>query len=75
VTAGNVLRASFPAVIAVKVCLVIRSSEAVLDMELYPDPLKPPKYLNCDLSEVTITDMFLRRAYFTTVTLRNRMAF
>lgn len=75
VTAGNVSRASFPAVIAVKVCLVIRSSEAVLDMELYPDPLKPPKYLNCDLSEVTITDRFLRRAYFTTVTLRNRMAF
>ena len=77
VTADNLLRGNFPAVIAVKVCLVIRSSEAVLDMELYPDPSKPPTYLNCDFpqSEVTITDRFLRRAYFTTVTLRNRMAF
>jgi len=75
VTAGNLVDASFANVIAVKVCLLIRSSEAVLDMDLYPDPLLPPKYLDCDSNEQTITDKFLRRAYFTTVTLRNKMAF
>ncbi|WP_296486309.1 PilW family protein [Rhodoferax sp.] len=75
VTAGNLADASFANVIAVKVCLLIRSSEAVLDMDLYPDPLLPPKYLDCDSTEQTITDKFLRRAYFTTVTLRNKMAF
>ena len=75
VTAGNLIDLNFARVIAVKVCLVIRSSEAVLDMELYPDPSKPPKYLDCDSVEQTISDRFLRRAYFTTVTLRNKMAF
>ncbi len=62
-------------IVSVRVCLLIRSSEAVLDMDLYPDPLQPPKYLDCDSNEQTITDKFLRRAYFTTVTLRNKMAF
>ncbi|MBK9440327.1 MAG: PilW family protein [Comamonadaceae bacterium] len=62
-------------IVSVRVCLLMRSSEPVLDMELYPDPLQPPKYLDCDSTEQTITDRFLRRAYFTTTTLRNKMAF
>lgn len=75
VTAANLAQPNFSRVIAVKVCLLVRSSEAVLDMELYPDPLNPPKYLDCDSTEQTITDRFIRRAYFTTVTLRNKMDF
>lgn len=73
VTAGNVT--DWLLMVSVRVCLVMRSSEAVVDMELYPDPLQPPKYLDCDGTEQTITDKFLRRAYFTTTTLRNKMAF
>jgi hypothetical protein len=57
------------------VCLVMRSSEAVIDMEMYPDPSSPPRYLDCDSNTQTITDRFLRRAYFSTTTLRNKMAF
>lgn len=73
VTAGNV--ADWGRIVSVRVCLLMRSSEAVIDMELYPNPLQPPKYLDCDSTEQTINDRFLRRAYFTTTTLRNKMAF
>ncbi len=62
-------------VVSVRVCLIVRSSEPVIDMELYPDPLNPPKYLDCDSTQQTISDRFLRRAYFSTTTLRNKMAF
>lgn len=73
VTAANVT--DWLRIVSVRVCLVMRSSEAVIDMELYPDPLNPPKYLDCDSTLQTITDRFLRRAYFSTTTLRNKMAF
>ncbi len=73
VTAGNVT--NWPNVVSVRICLLMRSSDAVLDMELYPDPTHPPKYLDCDSTEQTISDKFLRRAYFSTTTLRNKMAF
>jgi hypothetical protein len=33
-----------------------------------------PKYLDCDSTEQNLPDNFLRRAYFTTTTLRNKMA-
>lgn len=72
VTAGNVT--NWPNVVSVRVCLLMRSSDPVIDMELYPDALQPPKYLDCDSSEQTISDRYLRRAYFSTTTLRNKMA-
>lgn len=62
-------------VVSVRVCVLARSSEAALDMALYPDPLNPPKYRDCDGNEQEISDRVLRRAYFTTATLRNRMPF
>lgn len=78
VTAGNLADASFARVIAVKVCLLIRSSEAVLDAAETTDTATNNAmraYLDCDSATKTSGDRYLRRAYFTTVTLRNKMAF
>ena len=78
VTAGNLADASFASVIAVKVCLLIRSSEAVLDAGETANTATNNAmlgYLDCDSAAQTSADRHLRRAYFTTVTLRNRMAF
>lgn len=69
VTAGQV--ADWTRIVSVRVCLVMRSSEPVLDTEL----TATPKYLDCDSTEQDLPDKFLRRAYFTTTTLRNKMAF
>lgn len=56
-------------IIAVRICLLMRSAEPVLSGD------DSQKYLGCD-SEVPIayTDRFLRRAYFTTATVRSKMA-
>ena len=67
VTASSV--ADWGRVLSVRVCLLMKSSEAVLSAE---DPLN---YLDCDGVERTSADNFVRRAYFTTTTLRNKMAF
>lgn len=78
VTAGNLVDASFANVIAVKVCLLIRSSEAVLDAGETTDTTTNNAmlaYLDCDSATQTSADRHLRRAYFKTTTLRNRMAF
>jgi type IV pilus assembly protein PilW len=78
VTAGNLADASFAKVIAVKVCLLVRSSEAVLDAGETADTATNTAmltYLDCDSAAQTSVDRYLRRAYFTTVTLRNKMAF
>lgn len=78
VTAGNLADASFAGVIAVKVCLLIRSSEAVLDAAETSNTSTNDAmlaYLDCDSVAQSSGDRHLRRAYFTTVTLRNRMAF
>lgn len=76
VTAGAITTAAdWQNVVSVRLCLIVRSSEPVIDMELYPDALHPPTYLDCDMAEQTITDRYLRRAYFSTTTLRNKMAF
>ena len=73
VTAGNVGVGEWPRVVSVRVCILVRSSEPVIDMELYSGG-STPKYLDCDSAEQTITDRFLRTAYFSTTTLRNKMA-
>lgn len=60
-------------IISVRVCLLMRSSEPVLsgeDTELGLD-----KYLDCNSAEQTSADRHVRRAYFLTTTLRNKMAF
>jgi hypothetical protein len=49
----------------------MRSAEPVLDTEL----TAAPKYLDCDSTSQDLPDRYLRRAYFTTTTLRNKMAF
>jgi type IV pilus assembly protein PilW len=69
VTAGQV--ADWTRIVSVRICLLMRSSEPVLDTEL----TATPKYLDCDSAEQNLPDKFLRRAYFTTTTLRNKMAF
>jgi type IV pilus assembly protein PilW len=56
-------------VLSVRVCLQMKSSDAVLNSE---DTLT---YLDCDGVERSSADSFARRAYFTTTTLRNKMAF
>ncbi len=68
VTAANVT--NWPLIVSVRVCLLVRSSEPVVDKEL----TATPKYLDCDSTEQNLPDNFLRRAYFTTTTLRNKMA-
>ena len=54
-------------VMSVKICLLMRSSEPILTDE------DTQTYLDCDSTSVTYTDKFLRRAYFTTATVRAKM--
>ncbi|WP_077003260.1 PilW family protein [Variovorax sp. KK3] len=52
-------------VVTVRLCLLMRGAE--------PGPADAgDRYLDCDGGEVSASDGFLRRAYFTTVALRNR---
>ncbi|CAN7203770.1 PilW family protein [Polaromonas sp. LjRoot131] len=56
-------------VVAAQVCVVVRSEDAVLrDLGT---SATPPSYQNCADADVDITDGRLRRAYRTTVLLRN----
>lgn len=63
--------ADWTRIVSVRICLLMRSSEPVSDTEL----TGTPTYLDCDSASQTLPDRFLRRAYFTTTTLRNKMAF
>ena len=54
-------------VMSVKICLLMRSSEPIITSE------DTQTYLDCDSQSVTYTDKFLRRAYFTTATVRTKM--
>lgn len=65
VTASNVT--DFNYVLAVRICLVARSAEAVLP------PGETMTYSGCDGSGHVVADRRLRRAYFTTATLRSKM--
>ena len=56
-------------VVAARVCVVVTSEAAVLS-DLYAADTNPT-YLACDDTNVAITDRKLRRAYRTTVLLRN----
>jgi type IV pilus assembly protein PilW len=73
VTAANVTGApavpDFGFVVSVRVCLLMRSTEAVLTAE------DSATYLDCDLVSQTSTDRHARRAYFTTTALRNKITF
>lgn len=71
VSAANVkdLGTDFGYVVSVRVCLLMRSSEPVLT------PEDPASYLDCDSASQTSADRYVRRAYFTTTTLRNKMTF
>jgi type IV pilus assembly protein PilW len=64
-------------VVSVKVCLLMRSSEKVLNAgetgNTATDNLLV-SYLDCDSATQTSSDRYLRRAYFSTTTLRNKMA-
>jgi len=60
--------AEWSKVIAMRICLLVRSAEPVLNTG--EDSMT---YLDCDNSAQTTTDRYLRRAYFTTATLRARM--
>lgn len=55
-------------VVAVRVCLVLRSSERVVSSD------EATSYRDCDNVVTNITDGFLRRSYFTTASIRSRMA-
>ena len=66
VTASNV--ADFDRVIAARICLVVRSAESVLP------PGETLTYSGCDGLAHVVADRRLRRAYFTTATLRSKMA-
>lgn len=76
VTPGNVT--DWGMAVSVRLCLQMRSSEAVLDAGETASATTNAallSYLDCDGSNQTSADRFLRRAYFTTTTLRNKMAF
>lgn len=71
VSAANIkdLGTDFGFVVSVRVCLLMRSSEPVLTGEDLAN------YLDCDSVSQTSADRHVRRAYFTTTTLRNKMTF
>jgi type IV pilus assembly protein PilW len=55
-------------VISVRVCLIVRSSDPVLD-----NGEDSPAYRDCAGALQTPTDRYLRRAYFTTAAIRDKM--
>ena len=55
-------------VLSVRVCLLMRSDRSVKDV-----PAGGTSYKNCSNVDVTNNDGYLRRAYITTVLLRNRL--
>jgi len=57
-------------VLSVRVCLLMRSNESVL-----ANSEDTVTYLDCDSAQQTSADGFVRRAFFSTTTLRNKMAF
>lgn len=59
---------AFERVVSVRICVLARSSEAVSGL----DANALSTYLDCDLKSQVSTDRRLRRAYFTTVALRNQ---
>ena len=67
VSAANVT--DWGQVLSVRVCLLMRSSDPVLTAE------DSVTYLDCDSTLQSSADRYARRAYFTTTTLRNKMAF
>lgn len=67
VSAANVT--SWDRVVAVRICLLMRSAEPVLTDE------DISSYTDCSQATVTPVDKYARRAYFSTITLRNRMGF
>ena len=67
-SAGNV---DFSRVLSVRVCLLMRSAEAVIDVQ----EAALANYLDCDLVSQAGNDGRLRRAYFGTTALRNKMPF
>jgi type IV pilus assembly protein PilW len=56
-------------VISVRICLLMRSADPVLSAE------DTRTYLDCGSASQTSNDNYLRRAYFTTATLRSKMSF
>ena len=67
--APNLVGTDWGAVIAVRICLVMRSADPVLSNE------DSRTYLDCSGVEQTSADGRLRRAFFSTVALRNKTAF
>lgn len=65
VSAANVT--DWNKVLAVRICMVMRSAEPVLEVG------ESFQYLNCDQTATSTTDRYVRRAFFSTVTLRNKM--
>ena len=63
-------------VISVRICLLMRSAEPVFNETVVATGNEDTlTYLDCDSITQTSTDRYLRRAYFTTATLRAKMAF
>lgn len=69
VTAGNVT--DWQNIISVRICLLMRSAEPVLSGE--DTAAGMAGYLDCSSTSQTSADRYLRRAYFLTTTLRNKM--
>lgn len=67
VTASNV--ADWNTVVSVRMCVLIRSADAVLTGE------DSASYTDCDNTTQSSTDRRLRRAFFSTVALRNKVGF
>jgi type IV pilus assembly protein PilW len=68
--AGNA-DAAFARIVSVRICVIARSADAVAGL----DASVLSSYLDCDLRTQISTDRRLRRAYFTTVALRNLKPF
>lgn len=62
--------AEWDKVVSVRICLLMRSEEVVLTSA--EDTLT---YLDCDSNSQTSNDRYLRRAYYTTSTVRSKMTY
>jgi type IV pilus assembly protein PilW len=63
--------ANWSAVVSVRICLLMRSSEPILQS----DEAQTLSYVDCSLTSQSIADRYARRAFFSTVALRNKVSF
>lgn len=62
-------------IVSVRICLIMRTADPVLNASDVTEDATLAGYADCDFNAQTSADRRLRRAFFSTVALRNKMGF